>query len=86
VEENTLILVQEYENLARKIAAENHPSPFISSKDFSVEEVKMLPASRPLFESMFTVDPSGQTSAKDIKDINKGQEERILLTRESSVF
>jgi hypothetical protein len=40
--ENSDILAQEYEHLARKIAAENHPSPFVSSKDFSVEEVKSL--------------------------------------------
>src|SRR3990167_7070407 len=36
--ENTRILAGEYEDMVRKIAAENHPSPFVTSQDFIVEE------------------------------------------------
>jgi predicted transcriptional regulator len=74
--ENTLIIVQEYENIARKIAAENHPSPFVSSKDFSVEEVNALPASKPFFNDLFSLSGSGESAKKVIKDIHKGQEEK----------
>ena len=38
--ENTLILVEEYEAIARKVASQNRPSPFISSQDFAVEIVE----------------------------------------------
>ncbi len=70
--ENSLILSEEYENIARKIAAENHPSPFISSKDFSVEEVKMMPAQRVFFPEEVPSLKDGKSGTGIIKDIDKG--------------
>lgn len=72
--ENTSIIEKEYEMLARKIAAENHPSPFVSSKDFAVEEVKMLPASQSLFGTPFVPTGGEGTAQKDVKDIEKRQQ------------
>ncbi|TSC68883.1 MAG: Uncharacterized protein G01um101456_439 [Parcubacteria group bacterium Gr01-1014_56] len=70
--ENTIILCEEYEAIARKIAAENHPSPFVSSKDFSVEEIKIMPTQGPFFAEGLPSLKSGKLSAEGIKDINKG--------------
>jgi hypothetical protein len=72
--ENTTIIEKEYELLARKIAAENHPSPFVSSKDFAVEEVKMLPASQSFFGTPLAPIGGEGTQQKDVKDTHKHQE------------
>jgi predicted transcriptional regulator len=74
--ENTLVLEKEYENLARKIAAENHPSPFVSSKDFAVEEIKMLPTSQTIFGPTLTPAFEEILRTKDIKDSNKSHEQK----------
>jgi hypothetical protein len=68
---NSLVLVQEYENIARMIAAENHPSPFISTEDFSIQEIENIPEPRPLFPQAL---PSlhAKQDLKVIKDIDKG--------------
>ncbi len=73
--ENTDVLAAEYEAIVRKIAAENHPSPFISSKDFSVEEIKIAPMSKPLFGNSFSTLGEGKSPLQNLKDISKGQEE-----------
>lgn len=68
--ENSLILVQEYENIVRRIAAENHPSPFITSQDFVVEEA---PAQPRLGERTSLPDAfAPRNTPAHIKDIYKG--------------
>ena len=62
--ENTIIIAEEYENIARKIAAENHPSPFVTSKDFSVEEVSATPN----LGTFFGVGAGAQIEGKSLKD------------------
>lgn len=74
--ENTAVLAQEYEIIARKIAAENHPSPFISSKDFSVEEINRLPTAKPFFVEAFSLSEGRDGAEKSIKDISKGHREK----------
>jgi DNA-binding transcriptional ArsR family regulator len=76
--ENSLVLCQEYENIARKIIAENHPSPFISSKDFSIEEVRLAPTSKALFSEPYPAIEQKRTETS-IKDIDKGHSERKSL-------
>ncbi|HVV38708.1 MAG TPA: hypothetical protein VHD31_00045 [Candidatus Paceibacterota bacterium] len=69
--ENTLILVEEYETIARKVAAQNRPSPFVSSQDFAVE----IEGSRQTLEvpaaNVFTKSTESATQ-HTIKDKNKG--------------
>jgi DNA-binding transcriptional ArsR family regulator len=77
--ENAKIISEEYENIVRKIAAENHPSPFVSSKDFSVEEVKITPVSPPLFERELLASPQKDNESKRLKDTDKGHTERASL-------
>lgn len=59
---NALLLVEEYEHMAEKLGLVGHPSPFVSSEDFSV------PALSP--ESNISL-PEGATSLKD-KNKTKG--------------
>ena len=86
--ENTLILVEEYEAIARKVASQNRPSPFISSQDFAVEiveEGKQASLSGAVFPN--AVEGIRERSIKDkskghIKDITtqpKGQTDRLSL-------
>jgi hypothetical protein len=72
--ENTLILAQEYENIARKIAAENHPSPFVSSQDFSVQELRLSSAPQSLLSELFSQPEKGNSETEKIKDKNKGHQ------------
>jgi hypothetical protein len=69
--ENARILSAEYEDMVRKIAAQSHPSPFITSQDFTVEEIGQLPPRSPL-------PPLGSSAVHasapgPIKDNYKGQ-------------
>ncbi len=70
--ENSIIISEEYENIARRIAAENHPSPFVSSKDFSVEELKTTPTLGSFFSEGDRLHISSVSGADNIKDISKG--------------
>lgn len=77
--ENGLVLCQEYETITRKIAAENHPSPFISSKDFAVEEIKLTPPPKALFSEPYGVLREKRAEPDLIKDTSKGHTERTSL-------
>ncbi len=69
--ENTLILAAEYEDMVRRIAAENHPSPFITFQDFTVEEaVGRIQLGSPI-SSLAEPAPAHRPAAP-IKDKSKG--------------
>jgi len=71
--ENASILAGEYEDMVRRIAAENHPSPFITSQDFVVEELapqkELASLPQALGRQSRPADP-----ALSIKDKHKGHE------------
>ncbi|HYF13043.1 MAG TPA: hypothetical protein VD928_01970 [Candidatus Paceibacterota bacterium] len=73
--ENVALIAAEYENLAKRIAGENHPSPFVSSKDFSVHEVKLISEPKSLFTSAASALESREMSHTGIKDKNKRHDE-----------
>ncbi|HVU80281.1 MAG TPA: hypothetical protein VHD37_02875, partial [Candidatus Paceibacterota bacterium] len=76
--ENARILAAEYEDMVRKIAAQSHPSPFITSQDFTIEEIVQLPSRNPLSS---LANPGTSTSAHaPIKDISKGQSKHSAKT------
>ncbi|HWB34371.1 MAG TPA: hypothetical protein VG753_03600 [Candidatus Paceibacterota bacterium] len=69
--ENSAILVREYEEIIRRIAAQDHPSPFITSQDFLVEAPEIPAHPQPLS----VAGASGllaRSERKPIKDNNKG--------------
>ncbi|HVV15265.1 MAG TPA: DeoR family transcriptional regulator [Candidatus Paceibacterota bacterium] len=69
--ENTRILAAEYEDMVRRIAAENHPSPFITAQDFTVEEaVGRIQLGGPV--SPFSEPASATRHQAPIKDKSKG--------------
>jgi len=68
--ETALILIQEYENITLKIAAEHHPSPFISADDFTVPEVGYMQERISALSTPFAA-LSGVVSP--VKDGNKGR-------------
>ncbi len=86
--ENTLLLAAEYEAIARKVAAQNRPSPFVSSQDFAVEM-----GEQDGIASLGAGDHGGQLGSggalpikdkskghiKDTSQRSKGQEDRISL-------
>jgi predicted transcriptional regulator len=80
--ENSDILAQEYEHIARRIAAENHPSPFVSSKDFSVEEVSLLPSAQPLFSEAIKEIAQANQGQPVVKDTHKGHENKEKVQSE----
>ncbi|MEK7612577.1 MAG: hypothetical protein AAB449_00295 [Patescibacteria group bacterium] len=63
--ENVAILTQELEQVVERIATEDHPSPFITSADFSV----------PSLADRFTATPllASKIPTSRLKDIHKGQ-------------
>lgn len=85
--ENTLILEDEYKAIARKVAAQNRPSPFVSSQDFAVEiedrtgEPQMLSGgafARTLgAESREPIKDKSKGHIKDTNGRSKGQEDRL---------
>ena len=87
--ENAAILAGEYEDMVRKIAAENHPSPFVTSQDFVVEEMPQHKELASLSQSLGTQQrPAGgplsirdkyKGHKKDTGTHSKGQEERAAL-------
>lgn len=78
--ENVTILLKEYEHVAERLVAGSHPSPFISSDDFLVQELSPEPLPLPSRMS-----DNGREAIKDnIKDITKkteykGQTPRMLV-------
>lgn len=78
--QNAQILAQEYELVVRKITAQSHPSPFVSSEDFAVQEVAMPPQQSPLLES-----PQGVHSVKDIYKRHKGHSSSKRQTMSENV-
>lgn len=79
--ENVSVLLKEYEVVAEKLVAGSHPSPFISSEDFLVQELQAEPL--PLPSRLH--DTQGREAIKDsIKDTskqtsNKGQSPRVAV-------
>lgn len=69
--ETAQILIDEYEGIARKLAAEHPPSPFVSIEDFEVPESLYMREQSPLPSSAFAALPETPLA---IKDSNKGQE------------
>ena len=89
--DNTLVLVEEYENIAEKIAAENRLSPFLTSQDLSVPEISAQDATSSLLLSS-TSNFSHESDKRTLKDI-KGQTKQIYkgqapssLARANAIF
>lgn len=83
--ENVDILVREYEDIVRRIAAENHPSPFVTSQDFVVEEIGGLsqlaapppsPARGAGIKDRLSIKDKYKGHTKDEQASSKGQQER----------
>lgn len=70
--ENTAILAHEYEYIARKIAAQNHPSPFVSNQDFTVEVVDERSGQHTLSSTGFTRLGTASAGSSGVKDNHKG--------------
>ncbi len=66
--ETATVLIQEYENVLLKVAAEHHPSPFISAEDFAIPEAMHLQESPTALSSQFS---SLSGVASPIKDSSK---------------
>lgn len=82
-EEHIAIIIAEYEALAEKIGGGAHPSPFVSSDDFSVPMTfvdEKTGGGNDLLLGDSAEFPKGQAIGH-IKDVNKGQE---LLQRRAS--
>ncbi len=79
--ENVAVLLKEYEIVAERLVAGSHPSPFISSEDFIVQELQAEPLPLP----SRLPDNQGREVVKDsVKDISKpgnlkGQTNRMSL-------
>ncbi|HVZ75670.1 MAG TPA: hypothetical protein VG934_00100 [Candidatus Paceibacterota bacterium] len=69
--ENSAILVREYEEIIRRIAAQDHPSPFVTAQDFLVEVPEMPARPQPLAAPNVS-GALGQGGGKLVKDNNKG--------------
>ncbi len=77
--ENSTILVQEYERLAEKIAGGTRLSPFVNDSDFALPS---LPAGEGLMALMPTnVEVPQQIPVKDIKGQTKGQSEKPAVSQ-----
>ena len=71
---NTLLLIEEYERIAEKLGASGHPSPFVSSDDFSLPP---LPEQKSIKSS--TTGSAGFSAPAlelPLKDKSKGQSQR----------
>jgi hypothetical protein len=87
--ENTRILAAEYEDMVRKIAAENHPSPFVTSQDFVIEEAAMrsqlnsplspLPERTAAANQSSPIKDNNKGHKKDTASAVKGQNERATI-------
>jgi len=91
LQENTAVLAGEYESIAKKVMAQNRPSPFISSRDFAVEmleepqrEGSLLPQSSLLERTSpgASLKDKSKGQIKDTRSRPKGQEERMSLILE----
>jgi hypothetical protein len=69
-QENALILGQEYEQIAEKIAAENRLSPFLSAQDLSVPDIPQPPSGAQLMAPVS--DFSAPFIQNSVKDNSKG--------------
>lgn len=69
-QENALVLAEEYEHIAEKIAAENRLSPFVSAQDLSVPELPQPQAMSSLLAPLH--DFSAGVSTNSLKDNDKG--------------
>lgn len=69
-QENALILGQEYEQIAEKIAAENRLSPFLSAQDLSIPDVPQSQSGAQLMAPI--PDFSGGFIQNSVKDNPKG--------------
>jgi hypothetical protein len=75
--ENAAVLQVELEHVAERLVAGSHPSPFLSSEDFSVPA---LPSQTPATLSLRSSESYGVPKAiKDISKGHKGQNERMSL-------
>jgi hypothetical protein len=62
-QENALLISQEYERIAHKIGAQGEPSPFVTTDDFAVPQLRRAtPGSL----------PSRTSGARNLKDTDKG--------------
>src|SRR3989344_1758597 len=76
---NTLLLIEEYERIAEKLGASGHPSPFVSSDDFSLPP---LPEQKSITSS--TTGSAGFSAPAlelPLKDKSKGQSQRHSLQK-----
>ncbi len=77
--ENVSVLLKEYENVAERLVAGSHPSPFISSDDFMVQELQSEPLPLPSRLSDQTKDTVKDSVKDTTKQTNKGHTPRTNL-------
>jgi hypothetical protein len=68
--DNARVLIEEYEQIALKIAADNRPSPFVSPQDFALPAIEQKEP-QPLLGERGEGVPTQSLRVKDIRD--KGQ-------------
>ena len=78
--ENGLVLVGELEQMAERVARGSHPSPFVSSDDFSVPQLGAQSAL--MAGAAFSLAPTPTIKDNKTKGQNKGHSERMSLILE----